>query len=75
MPKSVVALPEVAGTISVEILRSYTRGFRVPRLAKVTTEVSTFSCASIPPKRLCYGEPDHTSIINLAERFYSLPYL
>ena len=64
MAKSVVVLPEVAGTISVEILQSYTRGFRAPRLAKVRTEVSTFSCASIPPKRLRYAEADHTSAIN-----------
>ena len=58
MAKPVVALPEVAGTGSVEILQSDIRGLRANRLAKARTQVSTFSCVSIPPKRLFYAEPE-----------------
>ena len=51
MAKSVAVLPEAVGTRSVEILQSYTRGFRVPRLAKVRPQSSSaFTCASVPEK-------------------------
>ena len=62
MAKLVVALPEAVGTRSVEILQSYTRGFRAPRLAKVRPQtITVFICATITPNRLCYAsEPDDT---------------
>ena len=39
MAKSVAVLPEAVGTRSVEILQSYTRGSRAPRLAKVKPQI------------------------------------
>ena len=39
MAHVVVALPEAVGTRNVEILQSYTRGFRANRLAKVRRQI------------------------------------
>ena len=60
MANLVVALPEAVGTRSVEILQSYTRGSRAPRLAKVR-----------PPIHALFSIHNHTAKNYLSLRMIS----